>query len=81
MKLNKQKIIEIMESVFKQKQDSITASTKVEDFARDSMDVMEFFAILDRKYNISLEPEKISGLRTAGEVIDYILKDQDASTS
>ena len=76
MRLTEDKIIEILESVFKQKKGSITSRTPLENFAKDSMDVMEFIAILKNKYSVIIEPTEVAKLSTAEDVINYVLDHQ-----
>lgn len=73
MKLTEQKIILIIETVFKQKEDSITLETPLEDFAKDSMDIMEFIAILKNKHNVVIDPTEITKLTNVKEIVSYVL--------
>ncbi|MDQ3239446.1 MAG: acyl carrier protein [bacterium] len=73
MKLTEQKIILIIETVFKQKEDSITLATPLEDFAKDSIDIMEFIAILKNKHNVVIEPTEITKLTNVKEIVSYVL--------
>jgi len=73
MKLTEQKIILILEGVFKQKKDSITLATPLEYFAKDSMDIMEFIAILKNKHNVVIEPTEITKLTNVKEIVSYVL--------
>lgn len=76
MKLTEEKLIEIIESVFKQKKRSVLRDTMLENVAKDSMDIMEFIAILENTYGIHIEPPELAKLQSVGEVIDYLLKMQ-----
>jgi acyl carrier protein len=81
MKLTESKVIEVLESVFRQKKGSIKATTNLEDFAKDSMDVMEFIAILKNEYNVAIDPSAVSTLSTVQEIIDYAITHQELPTS
>ncbi len=73
MKLTEEKIINILESVFKQKAGTIDRSTPLESIAQDSMDIIELIAILKNTYLVTINPSEISNLQTVGDVSDYIL--------
>jgi acyl carrier protein len=79
MKLTEQKTIEILESVFKQKKGSLRLDTPLESFAKDSMDIMEFIAILKNKHNVVIDPTEITKLTNVQEVVDYVLNHQTDS--
>lgn len=76
MSLTKDKVIEILESVFKQKRGAIELQTPLESFAKDSMDIMEFIAILKNKHNIIIEPTEVAKLSNVREVVTYVLEHQ-----
>lgn len=73
MKLSQQRTIEIMESVFKQKKGSLKLDTPLESFAKDSMDIMEFIAILKNKHNVVINPTEITKLTNVEEVVNYVM--------
>jgi acyl carrier protein len=76
MKLTEENIIQILEQVFRQKKGQISVDTPLEDFAKDSMDIMEFIAILERKYGVTIVPTEMARLKDTREVIRYILSHQ-----
>lgn len=76
MSLTQEKVIEIIESVFRQKKGSVDLKTPLEQVAKDSMDVVEFIAILKNKYNIVIEPTEVSKLSNVKEVVEYVLAHQ-----
>lgn len=78
MKLTEQKTISVMESVFKQKEGSLELDTPLENFAKDSMDIMEFIAILKNKYDVIIDPTEIIKLTNVQEVVNYVLGHQVA---
>lgn len=78
MSLTQEKVIEIIESVFRQKKGSVELTTSLEKVAKDSMDVVEFIAILKNKYNIVIEPTEVSKLSNVKDVVEYVLKHQQA---
>jgi acyl carrier protein len=73
MKLTQEKTIEMMESVFKQKKGSLQLDTPLESFAKDSMDIMEFIAILKNKHNVEIDPTEITKLTNVQEVVNYVI--------
>jgi acyl carrier protein len=77
MKLTEQKIIDLFESVFKQPKGTITPETPLEFFVKDSMDVIEFIAILKNKHHVVIEPTEIVSLTTTEEMVSYILAHQE----
>lgn len=79
MKLTEEKVIEIIENTFRQKKGSIYPSTALEDFAKDSMDIMEFIAILKNKHNVLIDPTEITTLTNVREIVSYVLSHQDSS--
>jgi len=76
MKLKNEEIIKILESVFRQKKGTINLDTPLEHFAKDSMDIIEFIAILKNKHNVTIEPSEIVILTKTSEIIEYILVNQ-----
>lgn len=76
MKLDQEGIIKIIESVFKQSRGSIELETPLDDFAKDSMDVVEFIAILKNKHSVIIEPSEVAKLSNVKEIVDYILEHQ-----
>lgn len=76
MKLEQSNVLELLEEVFKQESGTIKLDTPLEEFAKDSMDVMEFVAILKSKHAIEIDPEAMAKWTSAKDVVDYVLSHQ-----
>lgn len=78
MNITENTIIKIIETTFKQKKGSVNRQALIDSFAKDSMDTIEFIAILKNDYAITIEPSEITQLKTVGEVVDYALSHQQS---
>ncbi len=76
MKITESIIISVIESTFKQKKGTINRQTPIDSFAKDSMDTIEFIAILKNEHSVAIDPSEITKLKTVGEVVDYALSYQ-----
>lgn len=55
--------------------DSITLETDIQDdLGADSLDVVEMLMSIEDEFEIEIPDEKIEGLKTVGQVVDYIQK-------
>ena len=79
MKLNEQEIISVLETVFKQPKGSIVPETLLEDFAKDSMDIVEFIAVIKNNYGVAVDPAEIVKLKTVADMTSYLLSHQSGS--
>ena len=53
--------------------DSITMDTDIaDDLGADSLDVVEMLMSIEDEFEIEIPDEKIEGLKTVGQVVDYI---------
>lgn len=53
--------------------DSITLDTDIQDdLGADSLDVVEMLMSIEDEFSIEIPDEKIEGLKTVGQVVDYI---------
>lgn len=53
--------------------DSITLETDIaDDLGADSLDVVEMLMSIEDEFEIEIPDEKIEGLKTVGQVVDYI---------
>lgn len=53
--------------------DSITLETDIQDdLGADSLDVVEMLMSIEDEFEIEIPDEKIEGLKTVGQVVDYI---------
>ena len=53
--------------------DSITLDTDIQDdLGADSLDVVEMLMSIEDEFEIEIPDEKIEGLKTVGQVVEYI---------
>lgn len=53
--------------------DSITLETDIaDDLGADSLDVVEMLMSIEDEFELEIPDEKIEGLKTVGQVVDYI---------
>lgn len=53
--------------------DSITLETDIQDdLGADSLDVVEMLMSIEDEFEIEIPDEKIEGLKTVGQVVEYI---------
>ena len=53
--------------------DSITMETDIaDDLGADSLDVVEMLMSIEDEFEIEIPDEKIEGLKTVGQVVEYI---------
>ena len=53
--------------------DTITAESNIiEDLGADSLDVIEMLMTLEEEYGITIPDEKISQIKTIGQIVDLI---------
>ncbi|MBR3968621.1 MAG: acyl carrier protein [Clostridia bacterium] len=53
--------------------DSITLETDIQDdLGADSLDVVEMLMSIEDEFSIEIPDEKIEGLKTVGQVVEYI---------
>ena len=53
--------------------DSITMDTDIaDDLGADSLDVVEMLMAIEDEFEIEIPDEKIEGLKTVGQVVEYI---------
>ena len=67
-------IIKIISRELVEQVDNISENTKIEDIAKDSLDVVGLVAALSGEYDIKIKPEDLSGIKTVGDIISFIEK-------
>ena len=56
-------------------EDRITAEARmIEDLGADSANLMMLVMDLEAEFNITVEDDAISSIRTVGDIVDYIVK-------
>ncbi len=81
MTITEEEVYKLIESIFKQERKSLSRETLVENFAKDSMDTMEFIAVLESTYGVKVDPSEIVKLKNIGEIVDYAKEHQAATGS
>ena len=76
----KEEIIETIRNTFYLKPEQIKDATRLEEIAKDSMDIVELVAVLSDKYKVAIEPSKMSHIKTVGDIVEYVIKNQDTRT-
>jgi acyl carrier protein len=76
----KEEIIETIRNVFYLKPQQIKETTRLEEVARDSMDIVELVAVLSDKYKVAIEPSKMNHIKTIGDIVEYVIKNKDTRT-
>lgn len=66
------KVIAIVSELMKVSQSSITRKTSLADLKADSLDVVELVMELEDRFEISIPDEDVEGLKTIGQIIDYV---------
>lgn len=69
------KVIEIVIKQFASEKGKVTRETRFQDdLAADSLDVTELIMDLEDEFKITIPDNDIVGMKTVGNVVDYIMK-------
>lgn len=69
------RVIEVVAKQFASEKDKITRGTRFQDdLAADSLDVTELIMDLEDEFKITIPDNDIVGMKTVGNVVDYIMK-------
>lgn len=72
-----EKVKKILSEQFAVEEDSITANTNIaEDLGADSLDVVDILMSIEDEFEIEIPDEEIEGLKTVGELVNYIKNNQ-----
>ena len=52
--------------------DSVSEEIKLNELGLDSLDVVELLMAIEEEFGVEIPDEKIEGLKTVGDVVDYI---------
>ncbi len=66
-------IVEYLRAHYSIEPDEITDESTVEDLGLDSLGVLAIADILEKKYGISLDDERIAGVRTLADFTDLVV--------
>jgi acyl carrier protein len=72
MAISTSEVITLIEQVFHLKKGSIATSTPIENVAKDSMDVVEFVAVLKNRRDITINPAEMINVQTVGALINLV---------
>lgn len=75
----KQDIIETIRAALSVKKSQISESTKIQKLAQDSIDVIGLIAALSSKYKIAIKPKEMNNIKTVGDIVDYVIKNQGSA--
>lgn len=78
--LAKERLIELLEGFDKVdgSQPIADTSSYVHDLGLDSLDVVEVIMEVEHEFNIQIPDNEADSLKTVGQTVDYILKQDDA---
>lgn len=69
---------EELSSIIGEKANQISKDAKlIEDVGMDSLNVLEIFGMMEEKFNIVVDPEKISELKTIEDIVNTIEKNKE----
>lgn len=74
-----EKLTEILADQLDRPQDSMSMETSIaEDLGADSLDVVEMLMAVEDEFDVEIPDEEVEGLRTIGDVVNYIQAHTDA---
>jgi acyl carrier protein len=77
----KEEIIETIRETLYLKKDQISGSSKIEDVAMESMDLVELVAVLSNKYKISINPIELNEIKTVDDIVKYVIDHMGSITA
>ena len=77
----KEDIINLIREILYIKEGKINEKTILEDVIKDSMQVIEFIAVLSNKYKLSIDPQEMGKIKTVGDLINYVDKKKNSRKS
>ncbi len=73
-----ERVMEIVSDNLGVNKESITRSPSfIEDLGADSLDIVELVMALEEAFEITIPDEQAEKIRTVGEAIDYIQREQE----
>lgn len=57
-------------------EDAVTPDTPIEELGADSLDLVETIMTAEEEFGVKFDDEDIEGLRTVGDILDYIASKQ-----
>lgn len=77
----KKEVIETIRTTLYLKPDQVKDNTLLEEIAKDSMDIVELVAVLSDKYKVTIEPSKMSQIKTVADIVDYVIQNKGSKDS
>ena len=72
-----QRVVEIVSENLGVSKESVTRQTRfIEDIGADSLDIVELVMELEEEFEITIPDEQAEKIKTVGEAIDYIEREQ-----
>jgi acyl carrier protein len=72
-----ERVVEIVSENLGVSKDSITRQTRfIEDIGADSLDIVELVMELEEEFEITIPDEQAEKIKTVGEAIEYIEREQ-----
>ncbi len=70
-----EKVVELIVSQLPVKSEDVKKESRLfEDLGADSANVMMLIMDLEAEFNITVEDEMLTGIRTVGDIVDYLEK-------
>jgi len=72
-----ERVVEIVSENLGVSKDSVSRGTRfIEDIGADSLDIVELVMELEEEFEITIPDEQAEKIKTVGEAVDYIEKEQ-----
>jgi acyl carrier protein len=72
-----ERVVEIVSENLGVSKESVTRTTRfIEDIGADSLDIVELVMELEEEFEITIPDEQAEKIKTVGEAIDYIEREQ-----
>jgi acyl carrier protein len=72
-----QRVVEIVSENLGVSKESVTRQTRfIEDIGADSLDIVELVMELEEEFEITIPDEQAEKIKTVGEAVDYIEREQ-----
>lgn len=69
----KEKVLELIKQQFNIKDEEISRETSFrDDLNADSIELVELIMSIEEEFDITVDDEKLQGIKTIGDVLDYI---------
>jgi len=76
----KKEIVETIRETLYLKEDQVSDMTRIEDIAKDSMDIIELMAVLSDRYSVTMSPAQMNKIRTVADIVEYVIRHKGTHT-